>query len=97
MNESKRKLCFGIIVGFFILYLVLVLLFFGNMRVEGVFEGENVIGLMCFMGVGNYFIYEVIYYYIIFIFMIINILIVGFFYILIGVVIYCYNKFWKVC
>lgn len=97
MNESKRKLCLGIIVGFFILYLVLVLLFFGNMRVEGVFEGENVIGLMCFMGVGNYFIYEVIYYYIIFIFMIINILIVGFFYILIGVVIYCYNKFWMVC
>lgn len=41
MNESKRKLCLGIIVGFFILYLVLVLLFFGNMRVEGVFEGEN--------------------------------------------------------
>lgn len=95
MNESKRKLCLGIIVGFSILYSAPVLLFSGNMRVEGVFEGENVTGLTCFTGAGNYPTYEAIYYYIIFILMIINILTVGFLYIPIGVVIYRHNKLRK--
>lgn len=95
MNESKRKLCLGIIVGFSILYSAPVLLFSGNMRVEGVFEGVNVTGLTCFTGAGNYPTYEAIYYYIIFILMIINILTVGFLYIPIGVVIYRHNKLRK--
>ncbi|XP_062611812.1 B1 bradykinin receptor-like [Saccostrea cucullata] len=92
MDENKRKLCLACIVVFSILYSCPVLLFSGNKEVEGIFNGHNVTGLTCFTGAGNYPTYEAIYYYIIFLLMVVNILTVGFLYIPIGVVIYRHNK-----
>ncbi|XP_022327225.2 tachykinin-like peptides receptor 86C [Crassostrea virginica] len=92
MTESKRRLCLGLIVGFSVLYSAPVLLFSGNMKVDGVFEGRNVTGLTCFTGAGNYPTYEAVYYYVIFILMVTNILTVGVLYIPIGVVVYRHNK-----
>ncbi|XP_048776490.1 neurotensin receptor type 1-like [Ostrea edulis] len=92
MDEKRRKVCLASVVIFSILYSAPVLLFSGNKEVEGTFNGQNVTGLTCFTGAGNYSTYEAVYYYIIFLLMVTNILTVGFLYIPIGVVIYRHNQ-----